>query len=51
MFILLGVNKTKIIIEILNEIDQNLVPGALNDTKQIRKAGPNIFTNVGLEKP
>ena len=29
---------------------QILVPGALNDTKKICKAGADIFTNFGLEK-
>ena len=28
-----------------------LVPGALNDTKKIRKAGADRFANVGPEKP
>ena len=28
-----------------------LVPGALNDTKTIRKAGGDMFANVGHEKP
>ena len=27
-----------------------LVPGAFNRTKKIRKAGADIFANVGLEK-
>ena len=34
-----------------NEIGQMLVPGALNDTKKIRKAGADIFANFGAEKP
>ena len=32
------------------EIGRILVPGALNDTKKIRKAGANIFTNIGPAK-
>ena len=40
-------NKT----EQLNEIGENLVPGALNDTKTIRKASADIFANSGAEKP
>ena len=47
MFILLGMNKLKTI----DEIGKMLVSGALNDTKTIRKAGGDIFANVGLEKP
>ena len=43
----LEVNKTKQ----LNGIGQMLVPGALNDTKKIRKAGADIFANFGAEKP
>ena len=35
----------------LDEIDQIVVPGALNHTKKIRKAGADVFANVGLEKP
>ena len=34
-----------------NEIDRMLVPRALNDTKNIRKAGGNIFANVRSKKP
>ena len=30
-----------------DEIDQIVVPGALNDTKKIRKAGADIFANFG----
>ena len=37
--------------EQLNEIRRMLDPGALNDTEQIRKAGADIFANVGPEKP
>ena len=37
--------------ENLHEIGQMLVPGALNDTKKIRKAGADIFANFGAEKP
>ena len=35
----------------IGEIGQMLVPGALNDTKTMRKAGGDIFGNVGAEKP
>ena len=28
-----------------------LVPGALHDTKKIRKASADMFANVGAEKP
>ena len=28
-----------------------LVPGALNDTQKIRKAGADIFAIVGADKP
>ena len=34
-----------------DEIGQTVVPGALNDTKKIRKAGADIFANFGAEKP
>ena len=34
-----------------NGIGQSLVPGALNDTKKIRKASADIFANVGHEMP
>ena len=34
-----------------DEIGQMLVPGALDDTKTMRKAGGDIFANVGAEKP
>ena len=34
-----------------DEFGQIWVPGALNDTKTIGKAGADIFANVGLEKP
>ena len=37
--------------EQLDEIGQMLVPGALNATKKIRKAGAVIFINFGAEKP
>jgi len=50
MFRLLAVkkwNKT----EKFDEIGQMLVPGALNDTKKIRKASANIFEYSGLAKP
>ena len=33
-----------------NEIGQIVVPGALTDTKKIRKTGRNIFANVRPEK-
>ena len=36
--------------ERLNETCQNLVPGALNDTKTIRKPGGDIFANFGADK-
>ena len=32
-----------------DDLGQMLVPGILNNTKKIRKAGVDIFTNVGLE--
>ena len=35
--------------ESLNEIGQNLVPGALNDIKKIRKASADCFANIGPE--
>ena len=50
MFILFDL-KNKKETELLNEIGQMLVPGALNDTKKIRKAGADIFANFGAEKP
>ena len=31
--------------------DVMLVPGALNDTKKIRKAGADIFANLRHDKP
>ena len=34
----------------IDQIGQMLVPGALNDTKKIRKAGADIFANSGAEK-
>ena len=34
-----------------NEIGQNLVSGALDDTKTIGKVGADIFANFGAEKP
>ena len=49
--ILLGSKKMKNKTEQLNEIGQMLVPGALNDTKKIRKASADIFANFGAEKP
>ena len=36
--------------EHLDEISQQLVLGALNATKKIRKAGADIFANFGLDK-
>ena len=35
----------------IDETSQILIPGALNDTKKIRKAGADIFANSGAEKP
>ena len=35
----------------LDEIGRMLLPGALNDSKKIRKASADIFANVGAEKP
>ena len=49
-FHIFGGQKTNKIREKLNEIGQILVPRALNDTKKIRKAGADIFTNSGAEK-
>ena len=46
-----GVKKIEKKIEHLDEIGKMLVPGALNDTKKIRKAGADIFANFGAEKP
>ena len=34
-----------------DEIGQNLVSGALDDTKKMRKAGADIFAKSGPEKP
>ena len=34
-----------------DEIGHMLVPGALNDTKKIRKASADIFAIFALEKP
>ena len=51
MFILSGVKEPNNKTEQLNELCQTLVPGALNDTKKIRKAGADILANVGAEKP
>ena len=50
-FHIFGGQKTNKIRGKLNEIGQILVPRALNDTKKIRKAGADIFANVGTEKP
>ena len=50
-FYTFGVNKKQKKTEILNGIDQMLVPRALNDTKKIRKAGADIYANFGTEKP
>ena len=36
--------------ETWDDIGQILVPGALNDTKTIRKAGGDMFENIGLEQ-
>ena len=50
---MLGVKKRskhRTIKEMFNEIVQMLVPGARNDTKKVRKAGADIFANVGLEQ-
>ena len=48
-FHIFGGQKTNKIREKLDEIGQILVPRALNDTKKIRKAGADIFANVGAE--
>ena len=50
IFIFLGSTKQKKT-EMLNEIGQMLVSGALDDTKKMRKAGADIFAKSGLEKP
>ena len=42
IFILVAKKKRKKT-EMLDELGRTLVPGALNDTKQIRKAGADIF--------
>ena len=34
-----------------DEIGQTLVPGALNDTRKIGKAGADVFASRALEKP
>ena len=47
----LGLDKTKTTTKTWDEIGQLFVHGALNDTKQIRKAGADIFANFGAEKP
>ena len=38
-------------VENVNEIGQMLVSGALDDTKKMRKAGADIFSKSGPEKP
>ena len=35
----------------LNEIRRIVVPGALNDTKKIRKVGADMVADVGPEQP
>ena len=35
--------------ERLDEIGQNVVAGALNEIKKIRKASAGIFSNIGAE--
>ena len=50
-FHILGVKKTKRKLNKNDEIGQMLVSGALDDTKKMRKAGADIFANVGAEKP
>ena len=50
IFILVGVENAKTT-KRFDEISQILIPGALNDTKKIRKASADIFANVGPEKP
>ena len=35
----------------IDEISELLVSGALDDTKKMRKAGADIFSKSGLEKP
>ena len=42
--------KLKAEMEKFDEISRCLVPGALNDTKKIRKASADTFAKVGLEK-
>ena len=51
IFIILGVEKrTKM--KQWDEIGRIVVPGALNDTKKIRKASADIFSQIlGLNKP
>ena len=48
IFILVGVNKPKQKTEIVDEIGQMLVPGALNDTKKIRKAGESSPRDLAI---
>ena len=35
----------------IDEIGQMLVPGVLDDTKNMRKTAADIFAKSGLEKP
>ena len=49
-FYIFGVNNIKKK-EQIDEVGQNLVSGALDDTKKIRKAGADIFVKSGLDKP
>ena len=44
-----GVKKKQTKTEKLDEIGQMLVPGALNETKKIRKAGADIFQILELK--
>ena len=50
MFILFDMKQPNKI-ETLSKIRQSLVPGALNDTKKIRKAGADIFAKFEHGKP
>ena len=46
-----GGHTTKNRTNCFDEIGQTLGPGALSDTKKIRKAGADMFANSRLEKP
>ena len=46
----MGVDKNSKRTGQFDEIGGLLVPGGVNDTKKIRKAGGKIFANVQLEK-